>query len=300
MPLTAMCAGTGARGGCAGEDRTVAEAEHAAAVRADLRLHHTLVRFEPRVGPGRTETGDRAVDETGVDRRAADSSSRPHSSARPGARPTSSTSACSAMARDVGATLVGAQVAHARCPCRGSRRGSRTGIRVRSASPSGGSSFTTCAPLSASIIPASDAAMLPEPSSTTFRPSQIGAGMWPPFVRCTTAPMLEPTAVACAGSRTNERQKVAIWHAGVTDRYQLPPPTTTRCSPGASGRGAGTLRRSERRVVGQPFIRARMPSMRMSRPNSMKSCVEVWAMIASSSRYPVSDVWPAGTGTPCP
>ncbi len=58
--------GTGARRGRAREDRAVAEAEHAAAERADLRLDDAFVRLELRVRPGRTETGDRAVHETGV------------------------------------------------------------------------------------------------------------------------------------------------------------------------------------------------------------------------------------------
>src|SRR5581483_9059386 len=47
------------------------------------------------------------------------------------------------------------------------------GLWMRSRSPSGGSTLTTRAPASASTTPAMDAATLPEPSSSTFRPAHI-------------------------------------------------------------------------------------------------------------------------------
>ena len=120
--------GAGARGGRAGEDRTVAKAEHAAAERADLRLHDAFVRLQPRVRPGRTEARDRAVHETGVGRAERLVVETPL--VGPAGRETDE--------EHVGllghgargsAPVFGAQVAHARCPCRGSRRGSPTAIR---------------------------------------------------------------------------------------------------------------------------------------------------------------------------
>ena len=172
---------------------------------------------------------------------------------------------------------------------------------MRRASPSGGSIFTTCAPLSASIIPASDAAMLPEPSSTTFRPSQIGAGMWPPFVRCTTAPMLEPTATRVPGprpadaspdthgdehwrrtlARTSDRRSDEIHGASSLAQRGLIAPVSDAAERDTATRRAEYARSERPRRRSHPApqratnsqVRARMPSIRMSRPNSMKSCV---------------------------
>jgi len=47
------------------------------------------------------------------------------------------------------------------------------GFTVRNRSPSGGSTLITRAPASARITPAIEAAALPEPSSSTFKPSKI-------------------------------------------------------------------------------------------------------------------------------
>jgi hypothetical protein len=47
------------------------------------------------------------------------------------------------------------------------------GDSLRRRSPSGGSTFNTRAPLSATITPAIDAGTVPDPSSSTTRSSQI-------------------------------------------------------------------------------------------------------------------------------
>ena len=156
--------------GYPGEDGLGAVAEVAAGEEPGLRRDHAFVTLDAGVRAAGTERSDRRGRRGAAARRAARRDPRPTTRAvrartrRSRRRRHAPRPAISSRPAGVrrSATRLSLPRFHTRKP---------DGRPWRSRSPSGGSTFTTRAPLSASSIPATWAGRLPAPSSSTCRPS---------------------------------------------------------------------------------------------------------------------------------